>query len=69
MIWAATEEWLITEGYPAKAIRDLEDILKTERILSGPTQRDRIALAKELRQVRKTTDHLPAQNLLSGVGK
>jgi hypothetical protein len=69
MIWAATEDWLITEGYPAKAIRDLEDILKTERILSGPTQRDRIALAKELRQVRKTTDHLPAQNLLSGVGK
>jgi hypothetical protein len=66
MIWAAVEDWLITEGYPAKAIRDLEDILKMEKILSGPTQQARIALAHEIKQVRQATDHLPPDQLLSG---
>lgn len=66
MIWAAVEDWLITEGYPARAIRDLEDILKLERVLSGPTQRQRVAMARELHQVRESTKHLPKERLLTG---
>lgn len=67
MIWAAVEDWLITEGYPARAIRDLEDILKHEKVLSGPTSKQRQALAREVRKVRESTAHLPSSQLLAGV--
>jgi hypothetical protein len=66
MLWAAVEAWLIDEGYPSKAIQDLEDLLKLEGTLQGPTRAQRKALRKELKQAVKKTQHLPQSEFLSG---
>lgn len=66
LFWGAFEDWMVNSGYPAKAVRDIEDLLITEKVLDGPTSQERLALRKESARILSDSAHLPDENLITG---
>lgn len=61
--WEAIEEWLLVGGYPPKAVRDLEAILKAEGVLAPKPASPALS---DLEQLLDKTEKLGSTNFFTG---
>lgn len=66
-LWFAVEQWLIEEGYPSDALKELEGILTARRVLKNASLFEGISFEEASTQLGVTTTELEDEALFVGV--
>lgn len=69
LLWEATEQWLLDEGYPTRAITDLEDSLASQGKIVRASVHDNEILARVEAHLSNIAEGLDEKDLFAGTKK